>query len=56
MYHEAEFATNSQQEGPLVISMIINPNIKKGTSLKRLFATICDEICLLPSFYLILDI
>ena len=32
MYQEAEFATNIQQEGPLVISMKINPNIKTGTS------------------------
>ena len=40
---------------PLEISMKINPNIKTGTSL-RLFAIICDEICLLPSFNLILDI
>ena len=55
MYQEAEFATNIQQEGPLVISMKINPNIKTGTS-QRLFATIYDEICLLPSFNLILDI
>ena len=45
----------SNREGPLEISMKINPNIKTGTSL-RLFATICDEICLLPSFNLILDI
>ena len=27
---EAEFATNIQQEGPLVISMKTNPNIKTG--------------------------
>ena len=32
MYQEAEFVTNIQQEGPLVISMKINPNIKTGTS------------------------
>ena len=32
MYQEAEFATNIQQEGPLVISMKTNPNIKTGTS------------------------
>ena len=31
-YQEAEFATNIQQEGPVVISMKINPNIKTGTS------------------------
>ena len=29
MYQEAEFATNIQQEGPVVISMKINPNIKQ---------------------------
>ena len=45
----------SNREGLLEISMKINPNIKTGTSW-RLFATICDEICLLPSFNLILDI
>ena len=32
MYQEAEFATNIQQEEPLVISMKINPNINTGTS------------------------
>ena len=31
LYLEAEFATNIQQEGPLVISMKNNPNIKTGT-------------------------
>ena len=29
MYQEAEFATNIQQEGPLVISMKINPKSKE---------------------------
>ena len=42
-------------KGPLVISMKISPSTETGTSY-RLFATICDEICILPSFNLILDI
>ena len=46
----------SSNEGPLVISMKISPNIKTGTSYKSLFTTLCDEICILPSFNLILDI
>ena len=32
MYQEAEFAANIQQEGPLVISLKMNSNIKTGTS------------------------
>ena len=56
MYQEAEFATNIQQEGPLLISMKINQPKHQNRNFLRLFATICDEICLLPSFNLILDI
>ena len=53
MYQEAEFATNFEE--PLVISMKISPNTKQELPI-RPFATICDEICILLSFNLILDI
>ena len=47
--------SSRQRPGPLVISMKISPSTKQELP-KDFFATICDEICIQPSFNLILDI
>ena len=55
MYQEAEFATNIQTGRSSSDFNENQPKHQTGTSY-RLFATICDEICLLRSFNLTLDI